>query len=181
MVIFCDRIDQLQCFRYWNPSLITSFRLAYHSVRLHDWAQSFQNFCDIWCHFVWFGCQVAVCVKICHKISIFGWSCFQRFNFYGFLIKLLICSHFFFLIFSFVCPLPTQASDTISGTQMYFTLFLALSHKAWHKVKKFKKSNFYVMLFTQLFCDVEELGTKKEHSCLRVSFSKAYIIKSKAE
>ena len=80
---------------------------------------------------VWFGCQVAVCVQKRHKNAIFGYSWFQKFNFDGLLLKLLICSPTTENIFKFACPLLTQSSIMISATEGYSTLFLALSHKSW--------------------------------------------------
>ena len=80
---------------------------------------------------LWFGCQVAVCVKKRHKNAIFWCSWFQNFNFDCLLHKLLICSPTTENIFNFVGPLWTKSSIMISGTQIYITLFLASSHKSW--------------------------------------------------
>ena len=79
---------------------------------------------------VWFGRQVAVCVQKRHKSAIFGCSWFQKFNFDCLLLKLLICLSTTENIFKFVCPLLTQSFIMILGTQVYFTLFLASSHKS---------------------------------------------------
>ena len=79
---------------------------------------------------VWLGRQVAVCVQKRHKNAIFGCSWFQKFNFDCLLLKLLICSPTTENIFKFVCPLLTQSSIIISGTEGYSSLFLALSHKS---------------------------------------------------
>ena len=55
-------------------------------------------------------------------------------------------------IFKFVCPLLTQSSIMISGTNGYSTLFLALSHKSWHYIKYFKKVISYgIVLLHNLF------------------------------
>ena len=78
----------------------------------------------------WFGRQVAVCVNKRHKNANFGFSRFQKFNFDCLLLKLLICLSITENIFSFVCPLWNPSSGMISGTQIYSTLFLALSHKS---------------------------------------------------
>ena len=88
---------------------------------------------------VWFGRQLAVCVQKRHKSAIFVCSWFQKFNFDCLLLKLLICSPTTENIVKFVCPLLTQSSMMISGTEGYSTLFLALSHKSWRYVKHFKK------------------------------------------
>ena len=55
---------------------------------------------------------------------------FQKFNFDCLLLKLLICSPKTENILKFVCPLWIQSSIMISGTQIYSTFFLALSHKS---------------------------------------------------
>ena len=78
-----------------------------------------------------FGRQVAVCITKRHTNAMFRCSWFQKFNFDCLLIKLLICSLKTEIISSFVCPLQTQSLDMISRTQIYFTFFLALSHKSW--------------------------------------------------
>ena len=70
---------------------------------------------------VWFGSQVAVCVRKRHKNAIFWCSRFQKFNFDCSLHKLLICSLTTENIFNFVCLLWTKSSIMISGTQIYFT------------------------------------------------------------
>ena len=80
--------------------------------------------------FLWFGRQVAVCVQKRHRNAIFGCSWFQKFNFDSLLHKLLICSPKTENIFKFVYPLRTQSTLMISGTQIYFTLFLASSYKS---------------------------------------------------
>ena len=54
-----------------------------------------------------------------------------------------LCSWFFHQklknFFKVMCPFWTQSSIMILGTQIYSTLFLALSHKSWYKVKFFEK------------------------------------------
>ena len=79
---------------------------------------------------VWFGCQVAVCVNNRHKNANFKFCWFQKFYFDCLLLKLLICSPTTEIMFNFVCPLLTQSSIIISGTFVYSSLFLALSHKS---------------------------------------------------
>ena len=79
---------------------------------------------------VLFGRQVAVCVKKRHKNAIFGCSRIQKFNFDCLLHKLINGSSKTENIFNFPCLLWTKSSIMISGTQIYFTLFLASSHKS---------------------------------------------------
>ena len=93
---------------------------------------------------VWFGCQVAVCVQKRHKNTIFGCSWFQKFNFDCLLLKLLIFLTKTENIYKFVCPLWTQSSIMISGTQIYSTLFLALSHKSWQMTESIKDTQISV-------------------------------------
>ena len=78
---------------------------------------------------VWFGCQVAVCVKKWHTNAFVRCSRFQKVNFDCLLHKLLICSpttkkHL-------KCLSWTMSFIIFSGIQIYFSLYLALSHKSW--------------------------------------------------
>ena len=107
---------------------------------------------------VWFGCQVAVCVKKRHKNAFFGCSWFQKFNL---LHKLLICSAKTENIFKFVCPLWTKSSIMISGIKkIFYPLFglksqiMTLSQKLW--------KNYFLghCSFMQLFHDVEKFRRK---------------------
>ena len=102
---------------------------------------------------VWFGCQVAVCVQKRHKNSIFGAGWFQKFNFDCLLLNHLICSPKTENIFKFVCPLLTQSSIIISGTEGYST-----NHDVQSKISK---SDFLGHCsFTPIFHDVEKLRRK---------------------
>ena len=97
----------------------------------------------------------------CKKKIIFGCSPFQKFNFDCLLLLLLICSPNTENIFKLACPLWTQSSIMVSGTQIYFTLFLASSTKLRHQVKFVKKKYFLDhCLFTYLFHDVDKLRRK---------------------
>ena len=113
---------------------------------------------------VWFGRQMAVCVKNWHKNAIFGCSWFQKFNFSCLLKKLLICSPKAEHIFNFVFPLWIWSSIVISGTQIYFTLFLALSQKSWGLVIFFEKVIYYVIaLLHNLFIILTNLEKTQKY------------------
>ena len=83
---------------------------------------AFRNDLTLHAKTMYFGRQMAVCVHKRHTNAIFDFDCL--------LLKLLIFLTKTENIFKVLCPLWTQSSIMISGTQIYFTLFLALSHKS---------------------------------------------------
>ena len=72
---------------------------------------------------VWFGCQMAICVKKLQTSALFGFSRIQKLNFDCFVHRLLNCSKKIGNIFHFACPLWSKSSFRISGIQIYSTFF----------------------------------------------------------
>ena len=89
---------------------------------------------------VQFGRQVAVCVNKRPKNAIIRCRRFQKFNFDCILLKLLNFSPKTENIFKLVCPVWTQSSIMILGTQIYSTH----SHLTppWNTESKLTKSKF---------------------------------------